>query len=148
MLCHHPGALRPLPSSEPQLRTAVAPSINPSDWRVPSARGLRAPRDTTDRARRQARVAAPPAPSVRAREDRRVAARLQSAGSGATASMGDIPDRFDRRIAVRMRAESQVLAKRWLERLDDILTVDRDRIFPTKDLLDHVPQLIEEIAAY
>jgi signal transduction histidine kinase len=62
--------------------------------------------------------------------------------------MADIQDRFDRRIAGRMRAASQVLAKRWLERLDDILTVDRDRIFPTKDLLDHVPQLIEEIAAY
>ena len=28
------------------------------------------------------------------------------------------------------------------------MTIDRDRIFPTKDLLDHVPQLIDEIAVY
>lgn len=62
--------------------------------------------------------------------------------------MTDITDRFDHSIAGRIRAKSQALAMRWLERLDEILTIDRQRIFPTKDLLDHVPQLIEEIAAY
>ena len=62
--------------------------------------------------------------------------------------MTDQSDRFDHSIAGRLRAKSQLLAQRWLERLNEILTVDRERIFPTKDLLDHVPQLIEEIAAY
>lgn len=62
--------------------------------------------------------------------------------------MTDVNNRFDHSIAGQLRAKSQALAKRWLERLDEILTVDRERIFPTKDLLDHVPQLIEEIAAY
>lgn len=62
--------------------------------------------------------------------------------------MTDVNSRFDYSIAGRLRATSQALAQRWLERLDEILTVDRERIFPTKDLLDHVPQLIEEIAAY
>lgn len=62
--------------------------------------------------------------------------------------MPDATPRFDRRIAERLRATSQGLAARWLERLNDILTIDRERIFPSKDLLDHVPQLIEEIASY
>jgi len=62
--------------------------------------------------------------------------------------MTDVANRFDHSISGRIRAKSQALAQRWLERLDEILTVDRERIFPTKDLLDHVPQLIEEIAAY
>ena len=48
--------------------------------------------------------------------------------------MADITDRFDRRIAERMRAESQALAKRWLERLDDILTVDRPVCTPFPNL--------------
>ena len=40
------------------------------------------------------------------------------------------------------------LARRWLERLDALLAVDRYEIFPTEELLDHVPQLIGEIARY
>ncbi len=62
--------------------------------------------------------------------------------------MTDPTDRFDYAIAGRLRASSKALAFRWLERLNALLTIDRDRIFPTDELLDHVPQLIEEIAAY
>lgn len=62
--------------------------------------------------------------------------------------MSDVTGGFDTIIAGRLRASSRALAFRWLERLNDLLTIDRDRIFPTRDLLDHVPQLIEEIAAY
>ena len=62
--------------------------------------------------------------------------------------MTDPNERFDYAIAGRLQASSKALAFRWLERLNDVLTIDRDRIFPTKDLLDHVPQLIDEIAAY
>jgi signal transduction histidine kinase len=57
-------------------------------------------------------------------------------------------DRFDRTMADRLRAESRRLALEWLERLNEILRIERDRIFPTDDLLDHIPQLIQEIAAY
>src|SRR5579872_2440276 len=138
MLCHHPGALRLLPR-----RAAVAPSISPRRvWR-------RRPGDqgATPTHVPSARVAA----SLAVRRARPIDAwRLDcnQPDPERNASMADTSTRFDRRIAGRMRAESQALAKRWLERLDDILTVDRDRIFPTKDLLDHVPLLIEEIAAY
>jgi signal transduction histidine kinase len=63
--------------------------------------------------------------------------------------LSDLRDeRFDSIIAERLRASSRALSFRWLERLNALLTIDRDRIFPTKDLLDHVPQLIEEIAGY
>ena len=55
---------------------------------------------------------------------------------------------FDHRISERLRINSHALAMRWLERLQEVLTVDRDRIFPTSALLDHIPQLIIEIAAY
>jgi signal transduction histidine kinase len=51
-------------------------------------------------------------------------------------------------IAARLRQVSRPLAMRWLERLNDILSVEPNDIFPTDDLLDHIPQLIEQIAAY
>lgn len=79
---------------------------------------------------------------------------MRVAGSGRTAQgriadgVNSITDSFDRNIAERLRANSRTLAMRWLERLDEILTVDRNRIFPTRDQLDHIPLLIEEIAAY
>jgi signal transduction histidine kinase len=55
---------------------------------------------------------------------------------------------FDQTMAARLHAASHTLARRWLERLNDVLSVDRQDIFPTTDLLDHIPQLIQEIAAY
>ena len=55
---------------------------------------------------------------------------------------------YEEIIADRIRGASQELSYRWLQRLKDVLTVDRDEIFPTDDLLDHIPQLIEEIAGY
>jgi signal transduction histidine kinase len=51
-------------------------------------------------------------------------------------------------IAARLREKSRQLSQRWLERLNDILTVERNDIFPTDDLLDHIPQLIEQMADY
>jgi signal transduction histidine kinase len=51
-------------------------------------------------------------------------------------------------IAARLHAESRPLALRWLERLNDILSVDRTDIFPSDQLLDHIPLLIQQIAAY
>ena len=40
------------------------------------------------------------------------------------------------------------MSLRWLERLNEILSVDRQDIFPTDELLDHIPLLIQQIAAY
>jgi signal transduction histidine kinase len=51
-------------------------------------------------------------------------------------------------IAERMRSEHQMLAGRWFDRLIDLLPVDARDVFPTESLLDHIPELIEQISAY
>lgn len=51
-------------------------------------------------------------------------------------------------LAARLRAAQRVLASQWLEELTAILPVDKRDVFPTNQLLDHIPQLIGEIAQY
>jgi signal transduction histidine kinase len=51
-------------------------------------------------------------------------------------------------LAARLRAERQDLTRRWLERIAARVSIDANAVFPTADLLDHVPLLIDGIAAY
>src|SRR5688500_10142622 len=51
-------------------------------------------------------------------------------------------------VSRRIHAERVVLAGRWLERLNELLTVTTNDVFPTDQLLDHIPTLISEIAGY
>jgi signal transduction histidine kinase len=51
-------------------------------------------------------------------------------------------------IADRILAEHVSLSARWLERLVGLLPVNANDVFPTDRLLDHVPMLIREVAAY
>jgi len=51
-------------------------------------------------------------------------------------------------LSSRLAAEHHALALRWLERLDHVLTVSVADVFPTHQLLDHIPDLILDIAAY
>ncbi len=51
-------------------------------------------------------------------------------------------------IADRIRSANRQLAERWLERLRVLVPVDPADIFPTDQMLDHVPALIHEIAGY
>ena len=55
---------------------------------------------------------------------------------------------FGDAIAERMRIEHRTLAARWFERLLDLLPVDARDVFPTENLLDHIPALILEISEY
>jgi signal transduction histidine kinase len=55
---------------------------------------------------------------------------------------------FRETLAERIRAEHQTLAARWLARLRQLLPLDAGEIFPGSDLLDHIPSLIVEIAAF
>jgi signal transduction histidine kinase len=55
---------------------------------------------------------------------------------------------YAERIAGRMHDESHALAADWLARLDSLLAVDLNAIFPTSHLLDHIPLLIGHIADY
>jgi hypothetical protein len=51
-------------------------------------------------------------------------------------------------LAARMRDDQDSLTRRWLDRISARLTLDPNRIFPTDELLDHVPLLIAGIASY
>lgn len=50
--------------------------------------------------------------------------------------------------ATRLAADHTALARLWLERLDQLLAVEKRDVFPTHQLLDHIPDLLKEIAAY
>jgi len=51
-------------------------------------------------------------------------------------------------IAARIAAERLTLASRWLERLRELLTVTANEVFPSEQLLDHIPALVDEISRY
>jgi hypothetical protein len=51
-------------------------------------------------------------------------------------------------LAAKLHAAQTELAKLWLDQLNEILPVARQDVFPTDQLLDHIPQLIAEIATY
>jgi signal transduction histidine kinase len=50
--------------------------------------------------------------------------------------------------AARLSRNHAVLAATWLERLDQLLEVDARQVFPSHLLLDHIPELIDQIAYY
>jgi signal transduction histidine kinase len=57
-------------------------------------------------------------------------------------------DDFRSAIAQRLRSDHSLLAARWLDRLSNLLPVDVRDVFPTDTLLDHIPELIVDIADY
>jgi signal transduction histidine kinase len=57
-------------------------------------------------------------------------------------------ERFEEAIAARMDADRHALATRWLERLMTLIPVPPKDVFPTDALLDHVPDLIQEVAKF
>jgi signal transduction histidine kinase len=53
---------------------------------------------------------------------------------------------FASALADRIRAAHVELAARWLQRLHDLLPVPVTSVFPSASLLDHIPDLIEQVA--
>ena len=51
-------------------------------------------------------------------------------------------------LAARMRSSRDELTKRWLDRISARTSLDANEMFPTDQLLDHVPILIDGVAAY
>ena len=51
-------------------------------------------------------------------------------------------------ISQRMASERVAIAASWLSRLRDVLTVPANDVFPSEQLLDHIPLLVDEIARY
>ena len=51
-------------------------------------------------------------------------------------------------LAARVRESKEELTRRWLDRIAARVAIDPNRVFPTDELLDHVPLLVDRIAAY
>ena len=51
-------------------------------------------------------------------------------------------------LAQRIRAERVALTTHWLERIAARVAIDSNRVFPSEELLDHMPILLEGIADY
>lgn len=51
-------------------------------------------------------------------------------------------------LAAKLHAAQRELAGRWLDQLNAILPVEKKDVFPGAQLLDHIPEIIVEIAAY
>lgn len=51
-------------------------------------------------------------------------------------------------LARLLRREREEITRRWLDRISARVALEPNRIFPTDDLLDHVPLLIDGIADY
>lgn len=51
-------------------------------------------------------------------------------------------------LAARLRQSRDELVRRWLERIADRMAIHPNEVFPTGDLLDHVPLLVAGIADY
>jgi signal transduction histidine kinase len=51
-------------------------------------------------------------------------------------------------LAQMMREQKTALAERWLDRISARVSLEPNRVFPTDELLDHVPLLIDGIAGY
>jgi signal transduction histidine kinase len=58
------------------------------------------------------------------------------------------PEGYATVVSQRVAAERLALAARWLERLNELLIVGPNEVFPSDQLLDHIPALIAEIATY
>lgn len=55
---------------------------------------------------------------------------------------------FSEAIAERIASEHALLAGRWFARLNDLLPVGANEVFPSDSILDHIPSLIVDISAY
>ena len=51
-------------------------------------------------------------------------------------------------LARRLREARDSMTERWLERIAARVTVEPNQIFPSQELLDHVPLLVDGIADY
>lgn len=51
-------------------------------------------------------------------------------------------------LAERMREAREELTRRWLDRIAARVEIDPNKVFPTNELLDHVPLLMDKIADY
>jgi signal transduction histidine kinase len=51
-------------------------------------------------------------------------------------------------MAARIQEDARLLAQRWFERLTALLALRPEDVFPSRELLDHVPEVIHEIGKF
>src|SRR5438552_1485787 len=64
------------------------------------------------------------------------------------ASSLDVDCPLARILAERLRTSKHELTEQWLTRIASRVSLDPKHVFPTEDLLDHVPLLIDGVADY
>src|SRR3954467_5056287 len=76
---------------------------------------------------------------------------LRAAPQRETALSGD-PSEYPFELAAilsdRLRTAKQELVTQWLERITERVSIETRRIFPTHELLNHIPLLVEGVAGY
>lgn len=63
-------------------------------------------------------------------------------------SLAPAPTPFAVTVAQRLREGREAIVRRWLDRIAARVALTQNSVFPTDDLLNHVPLLIDGIAAY
>jgi signal transduction histidine kinase len=51
-------------------------------------------------------------------------------------------------LSARLRLAKKALVAQWLDRIGERVAISTNRVFPTEDLLNHIPLLVEGIAGY
>jgi signal transduction histidine kinase len=51
-------------------------------------------------------------------------------------------------LAARIRAEREDIVSRWLDRINARVAIDKNEVFPTDELLNHVPLLLDGVADF
>jgi signal transduction histidine kinase len=69
-------------------------------------------------------------------------------GRRPTTTPPETPSRLASLLAAELRAARTEVVRRWLDRIVARVTIDQNHVFPTDELLDHVPLLVDGIAAY
>ena len=65
-----------------------------------------------------------------------------------TTTMREAPPRLALLLASELRAARTDVVSRWLDRIVARVTIDQNQVFPTDELLNHVPLLVDGIAHY
>jgi signal transduction histidine kinase len=65
-----------------------------------------------------------------------------------TTTTSRAPSRLARLLAAELRTAHTAIVRRWLDRIVARVRIDQNQVFPTEELLDHVPMLVDGIAAY
>lgn len=66
---------------------------------------------------------------------------MGSSSKGTAASLRSV-------LADRIRASREDIVRRWLERINARVAIDKNEVFPTNELLNHVPLLLDGVADY